>query len=142
MKTILVTMCAMAAVLSTAGSLRAGLLATVDFATTMDMPFMSVGNTGNSDDIHGSGYGAVNYAYGIGKFEVTAGQYTEFLNAVAADDTYALYNERMADPTSCRCRVCGLREPSPLVPPRPLGKHATWQAPPKSLCILRAVTRR
>jgi uncharacterized protein (TIGR03382 family) len=65
----------------------------------MDMPFMSVGNTGNSDDIHGSGYGAVNYAYGIGKFEVTAGQYTEFLNAVAADDTYALYNERMADPT-------------------------------------------
>jgi uncharacterized protein (TIGR03382 family) len=99
MKTILVTMCAMAAVLSTAGSLRAGLLATVDFATTMDMPFMSVGNTGNSDDIHGSGYGAVNYAYGIGKFEVTAGQYTEFLNAVAADDTYALYNERMADPT-------------------------------------------
>jgi len=99
MKTILVTMCALAAGLTTANNLRADLLATVDFSTTMDMPFMSVGHTGNSDDTHGSGYGAVNYAYGIGKFEVTSGQYTEFLNAVAADDTYALYNERMGDPT-------------------------------------------
>ena len=39
--------------------------------------------------------GAVDYAYQIGKYEVTAGQYTEFLNSVAATDTYALYNPEM-----------------------------------------------
>jgi len=70
----------------------------VDFATTMDMPFMSVGNLGNLDGPYDGGFGAVDYAYDMGKFEVTAGQYTEFLNAVAADDTYALYRERMSDP--------------------------------------------
>ncbi|MCY2927250.1 MAG: SUMF1/EgtB/PvdO family nonheme iron enzyme [Planctomycetota bacterium] len=36
--------------------------------------------------------GAVPYTYRMDKFEVTAGQYTEFLNAVAATDTYRLYN--------------------------------------------------
>ncbi|KKN85690.1 hypothetical protein LCGC14_0276740 [marine sediment metagenome] len=73
--------------------------AVVDFATTMDMPLMTVGNPGNADDTHGDGYGGVDYAYNIGKFEVTAGQYTEFLNAVAATDTYGLYNTNMADPS-------------------------------------------
>ncbi|HDZ19874.1 MAG TPA: PEP-CTERM sorting domain-containing protein [Phycisphaerae bacterium] len=71
----------------------------VDFATTMDMPFMAVGNLGNTDGPYDGGFGAVDYAYDMGKFEVTTGQYTEFLNAVAADDTYGLFNERMADPT-------------------------------------------
>ena len=52
-----------------------------------------VGNTGNTAD--DTGYGAVGYAYYIGKYEVTAGQYTEFLNAVAATDTYGLYNDDM-----------------------------------------------
>ena len=33
--------------------------------------------------------------YDIAKFEVTAAQYTEFLNAVADDDTYGLYNTAM-----------------------------------------------
>jgi len=61
------------------------------------LDLIPVGNLGNADDIHG--YGGVAYAYDIGKYEVTAGQYCEFLNAVAADDTYGLYNERMADPT-------------------------------------------
>ena len=66
--------------------------------TTMDMPFMSVGNLGNGDGPYDGGKGAVDYAYDMGKFEVTTGQYTEFLNAVAATDTYGLYNDRMADP--------------------------------------------
>jgi formylglycine-generating enzyme required for sulfatase activity len=39
----------------------------------------------------------VNYVYDIGKFEITAGLYTEFLNAVAATDTYELYNTNMPD---------------------------------------------
>ena len=94
MKRVLTTLCA-AAVFALTGSSSAAI---VDFTSTTDMPFLAVGNTGNTDDIHGSGYGAVSYAYGIGTYEVTAGQYTEFLNAVAADDTYGLYNERMADP--------------------------------------------
>ena len=35
------------------------------------------------------------YTYRIGKFEVTAGQYCAFLNAVARTDTYGLYNTQM-----------------------------------------------
>jgi formylglycine-generating enzyme required for sulfatase activity len=54
-----------------------------------------VGNPGNPDDIHGDGYGGVGYTYAIGKYEVTAGQYCEFLNAVAATDTYWLYSSSM-----------------------------------------------
>jgi formylglycine-generating enzyme required for sulfatase activity len=56
---------------------------------------VGVGNAGNAADAHGEGYGAVGYAYGIGKYEVTAGQYAAFLNAVAATDTYGLYNPDM-----------------------------------------------
>ena len=53
-----------------------------------------VGDPGNAAD--GTGYGTVGYNYNIGKYEVTAGQYTAFLNAVAATDTYALYNTTMS----------------------------------------------
>jgi len=64
-----------------------------------------VGNPGNAGELSGAGAGglgpdrvcgAVDYTYDIGKYEVTAGQYTAFLNAVAADDTYGLYNELMS----------------------------------------------
>ena len=38
----------------------------------------------------------MSYDYSIGKYEITAGQYTEFLNAVATiSDPYGLYNDRM-----------------------------------------------
>jgi formylglycine-generating enzyme required for sulfatase activity len=37
----------------------------------------------------------VTYDYQIGKYEVTIGQYTEFLNAVAKTDTYSLYRADM-----------------------------------------------
>jgi formylglycine-generating enzyme required for sulfatase activity len=37
----------------------------------------------------------VAYSYQIGKYDVTIGQYTTFLNAVAATDTYSLYNSNM-----------------------------------------------
>jgi len=57
-----------------------------------------VGNPGNDDDIPVGGYGGVAYTYNIGKYEVTAGQYTEFLNAVAGVDTYGLYSTYMWDP--------------------------------------------
>jgi formylglycine-generating enzyme required for sulfatase activity len=52
-----------------------------------------VGNPGNPDDTQG--YGGVGYEYDVGKYEVTAAQYTAFLNAVAATDRYSLYNPFM-----------------------------------------------
>jgi formylglycine-generating enzyme len=57
--------------------------------------FVSVGNPGNANDPT-TGYGAVAYTYSLAKYEVTLNQYTAFLNAVAATDTYALYNPAMA----------------------------------------------
>ena len=59
-----------------------------------------VGNPGNAADARYAGYGTpgyggVDYAYNIGKYEVTAGQYTEFLNAVASTDPFGLYDWRM-----------------------------------------------
>ena len=56
--------------------------------------WVTVGNPGNANDT--TGYGAVNYEYQIGKYDVTIGQYTAFLNAVATTDTYSLYNTSMA----------------------------------------------
>jgi formylglycine-generating enzyme required for sulfatase activity len=59
--------------------------------------WVTVGNPGNAPDMRyaSPGYGAVNYTFRTGKFEVTAGQYTEFLNAVAKTDTYGLYSTYM-----------------------------------------------
>jgi len=73
-----------------------------------------VGNPGNDGELSGEsvagGYGpdricgAVDSMYNIGRFEVTAGQYTAFLNAVAGDDTYGLYNSHM-DSFSSGCQI-------------------------------------
>ena len=54
---------------------------------------VTVGNPGNANDT--TGLGGVDYEYQIGKYIVTIGQYTSFLNAVAKIDTYALYNTMM-----------------------------------------------
>lgn len=56
---------------------------------------VKVGNAGNASDSTTT-YGAVPYKYSIGKYEVTLAQYAAFLNAVAATDTYNLYNGDMA----------------------------------------------
>ena len=72
-----------------------GSLAVPAYAVTIDM--VTVGNPGNANDpATGNLYGGVNYSYQIGKYDVTIGQYTDFLNAVAATDTYSLYNASMA----------------------------------------------
>ncbi len=60
--------------------------------TSLD--FVTVGNAGNADR-RPRATARVDHVYEIGKYEVTAGQYTEFLNAVAATDTYGLYNTNM-----------------------------------------------
>ena len=56
---------------------------------------VTVGNLGNANDTIGGGYGSVAYEYQIGKYEVTIGQYAEFLNAVATTDRYSLFNPGM-----------------------------------------------
>lgn len=75
---------------------------------------VTIGNPGNAGEQSrlASGdptfYGAVPYTFSMGKYEVTAGQYTAFLNAVAATDTYGLYHIRMdydADPTRNGCNI-------------------------------------
>ena len=72
---------------------------------TIDL--VPVGNPNNPADTEimttdlTSGYGTVGYDYQIGKYEVTAGQYTAFLNAVAKTDTYGLYSAGMAGADGC-----------------------------------------
>lgn len=73
-------------------------------ARAVDVATVPVGNPGNSrDPVHHldsrGPFGAVDYPYRIGTFEVTNAEYAEFLNAVAMTDTHALYNEDMgSDP--------------------------------------------
>ena len=70
------------------------LLAVPASAVTIDM--VTVGNPGNANDT--TGYGAVNYEYRIGKYEVTIQQYTAFLNAVDPNGTNpnGIYNSTNA----------------------------------------------
>jgi formylglycine-generating enzyme required for sulfatase activity len=58
---------------------------------------VTIGNPGNAGDPqeYQGTFGAVDHVYAIGKYEVTAGQYAAFLNAVGATDPYALYDARM-----------------------------------------------
>jgi formylglycine-generating enzyme required for sulfatase activity len=74
-------------------------------AATVSIETVPVGNTGNTGELSGAGAGgygpdricgAVSYTYNIGTYEVTAGQYTEFLNKVGGVDTYSLYNTGMS----------------------------------------------
>ena len=75
------------------------LLAAPAGAAPITYELVTVGNAGNGSDTRVGantfGKGAVAYDYQIGKYHVTIGQYTAFLNAVAADDTYSLYNSSM-----------------------------------------------
>lgn len=71
----------------------------------VDTEVVSVGNSGNGSDVSvlvSGEYGpdrhcgGVDYDYYMGKYEVTAGEYCEFLNAVAKSDAYGLYNAEMS----------------------------------------------
>ena len=87
---------------------------------------VAVGNLGNSAD--STGYGAVDYAYRIGKYEVTSGQYAAFLNAVAATDTYGLYNTDMNN-SSSGCQITQLGTSGSYTydfSGRPIGAVSDW----------------
>jgi formylglycine-generating enzyme required for sulfatase activity len=75
--------------------LVAALLASTAHAGTVNISLVPVGDPGNVADPL-TGYGNVPYTYSMGEFDVTIGQYCQFLNAVAATDTYGLYNPGMA----------------------------------------------
>jgi len=72
----------------------------LQMSTVVVMDPCNVGEvSGEGADVYGHGStrvcGAVDYVYEIGTYEVTAGQYCEFLNAVAAADYYTLYETYM-----------------------------------------------
>ena len=69
--------------------------ATGTWTGSASLQFVTVGNPGNAAD-PSTGYGSVGYTYQMGKYDVTVGQYVQFLNAVAKTDTYGLYNGLMA----------------------------------------------
>ncbi|NLE39416.1 MAG: SUMF1/EgtB/PvdO family nonheme iron enzyme [Pirellulaceae bacterium] len=80
---------------------------------TVTMEYVTVGNPGNLADTYAFNAGSVAYTYQIGKGEVTAGQYVEFLNAKAWEaDPYGLYDWRMA----AGCYIQRAEIPNPIDP--------------------------
>ena len=84
-----------------------GLSMAVSADITIDT--VTVGDPGNAADTadhsgNPNGQGSVAYTYNIGKYEVTAGQYCAFLNAVAKTDPYDLYNSSMWSSTD-GCKI-------------------------------------
>jgi formylglycine-generating enzyme required for sulfatase activity len=63
-------------------------------AVIVTLETVTIGNPGNpNDQDYGSGaFGSVGSPYAMGKYEVTLNQYTAFLNAIAATDTFGLYD--------------------------------------------------
>ena len=100
------------------------------------VPVGNLGNAGEQSRLadHGDStyYGGVNYAYRIGKYEVTAGQYCEFLNAVAASDPYGLYNGLMnTNPMGCQITRHGSSGSYTYdFSGRPTGDEADWKNRP------------
>ncbi|BBO32081.1 formylglycine-generating enzyme family protein [Lacipirellula parvula] len=69
-------------------------------AQAVDIHWVTVGNPGNfgGPETYGRVFGSVAYAYEIGRFEVTNGQYAEFLNSKdpAGTNSLSLYHASMA----------------------------------------------
>lgn len=77
-------------------------------AQEVSIDLVTIGNPGNEND--STGYGSVVYPYLIGKYEVNAGQYTEFLNAKSLSDPHGLYCTYMdtsVDTMGCNIKRSG-----------------------------------
>jgi sulfatase modifying factor 1 len=94
---------AVAAVFLSAGAAWANVFNMGSGLTSLET--VHVGNAGNAAD--STGYGSVSYEYNMGKYEVTIAQYVEFLNAVAATDTYNLFDY------DCSYRIMGINRTGP-----------------------------
>jgi formylglycine-generating enzyme required for sulfatase activity len=83
-------------------------------AAAVAIETVTIGNPGNPGEqsrLSSSDptfYGGVAYTFSMGKYEVTAGQYTEFLNAVAATDTHNLYNPSMDHDANSSLNGCNI----------------------------------
>ena len=107
----------------------AGLLSPCASADVFNMPagqtsmsFVPVGDVGNV--ANDNGLGSVNYAYNMGTYDVTAAQYTVFLNHVASTaDTYGLYNPGMVAGGSGFNVGCGITQ-------TPVGGGFTYSVTP------------
>lgn len=93
-----------------------------------------IGDPGNSPDTRYYGAGAVGYDYWIATYEVTNAQYVTFLNAVAATDTYGLYDPQMWT-QEYGCKIERLGSPgaytyqiAPERADRPVGSITLWRA--------------
>ncbi|MFM7519085.1 MAG: PEP-CTERM sorting domain-containing protein, partial [Planctomycetota bacterium] len=69
-------------------------------ASAVTVSWVTVGDPGNAGQTLSYGgtnmtFGAVADSFQIMKYEFTNQQYTDFLNSVAATDTYSLYNTNM-----------------------------------------------
>jgi hypothetical protein len=64
----------------------------------VEIEMVAVSDAGNAPDL--TGYGGVAHEFKIAKLEVTISQYAAFLNAVAKNDTYGLYDPAMANPAN------------------------------------------
>jgi formylglycine-generating enzyme len=106
----------MKAILLLAALISAGAVG-ASYAVTVDL--VTVGNPGNAPDTryNGTSVGSVGYIYRIGKYEVTAGQYTAFLNAVAKSDPHLLCNPYMGQPlaVSSGCNIQRIGSPGSYV---------------------------
>lgn len=80
-------------------------LAAASASAAVSIDWVTIGDPGNAAQsaanrthtfgVGGDGFGAVADTYRIARNETTILDYTEFLNAVAATDTYSLYNTSM-----------------------------------------------
>ena len=101
-------------------------------AITIDTVF--VGDAGNAGEfqpgIFPATLGGVPYNYRIATTEVTVGQYAAFLNAVAATDTYGLYDAAMATDLNtagiARANGSGNYTYSVIGSPNKPVTHVTW----------------
>jgi formylglycine-generating enzyme required for sulfatase activity len=82
-------------------------LASLAGAQPVTISLSPVGDPGNVADPL-TGLGSVPYVYDIGTYDVTVGQYCQFLNAVAATDPYGLYNPAMAPGAAGGFRTIGI----------------------------------
>src|SRR5688572_1891142 len=83
-------------------SLLLSVLLVASSAAAVEMAWTFVGDLGNACEIQpddgtipGGCFGAVDYAYSIGTYEVSNAQYAEFLNAKAVSDFLGLYHTGM-----------------------------------------------
>jgi len=82
---------------NTAGlAFLAGIALSAPAFAVVSIDYVTVGNANNTGQVQSQGtFGAVAYAYQIGRNEVTISQYAEFLNNAAQTDTNGLWNSNM-----------------------------------------------